>query len=226
MNSPKVAVVSDYDRTLACESDGFRIREDVSEAVNEFSRKHVFIVASGREEKIIRELAPNLRPTVWVLENGAKLVFQGRTVLLSTDEWMADRDKILSKLSQLGIEYSVGEVIIYVNGGSRRIKEVLEAVKGLGHAERNRSDVMILPKGVNKANGVLRALKELNFEGKIYAVGDSENDLSLFEIADVKVAVANALDEVKRAADIVLDKPNGLGVKELLEIIYRNEETL
>ena len=147
MNSPKVAVVSDYDRTLACESDGFRIREDVSEAVNEFSRKHVFIVASGREEKIIRELAPNLRPTVWVLENGAKLVFQGRTVLLSTDEWMADRDKILSKLSQLGIEYSVGEVIIYVNGGSQKIKEVLEAVKGLGHAERNRSDVMILPKG-------------------------------------------------------------------------------
>jgi hypothetical protein len=47
MNSPKAAVVSDYDRTLACESDGFRIREDVSEAVNEFSRKHVFIVASG-----------------------------------------------------------------------------------------------------------------------------------------------------------------------------------
>jgi len=226
MNSPKVAVVSDYDRTLACENDGFRIREDVSEAVNEFSRKHVFIVASGREEKIIRELAPNLRPTVWVLENGAKLVFQGRTVLLSTDEWMADRDKILSKLSQLGIEYSVGEVIIYVNGGSQKIKEVLEAVKGLGHAERNRSDVMILPKGVNKANGVLRALEELNFEGKIYAVGDSENDLSLFEIADVKVAVANALDEVKRVADIVLDKPNGLGVKELLERIYRNEETL
>jgi hydroxymethylpyrimidine pyrophosphatase-like HAD family hydrolase len=38
--------------------------------------------------------------------------------------------------------------------------------------------------------------------------------------------VANALDEVKRVADIVLDKPNGLGVKELLERIYRNEETL
>jgi hypothetical protein len=139
---------------------------------------------------------------------------------------MADRDKILSKLSQLGIEYSVGEVIIYVNGGSQKIKEVLEAVKGLGNAERNRSDVMILPKGVNKANGVLRALNELNFKGKIYAVGDSENDLSLFEIANVKVAVTNALDEVKRVADIVLDKPNGLGVKELLERIYRNQGTL
>ena len=38
--------------------------------------------------------------------------------------------------------------------------------------------------------------------------GDSHNDLGLFEYAGRKVAVANAIDEIKKRADIVLDYTN------------------
>ncbi|MGC9105292.1 MAG: phosphoglycolate phosphatase [Thermoprotei archaeon] len=221
MNSREIAVVSDYDRTLACESDGFRIRESLKDVINEFSRRHVFIVASGREERIIRQLAPGLKPTAWVLENGAKLVFQDTVILIRDEGWIEAREIIAKKLEDKGIRHSFGDVIIYVDGMSPKVNEILELVKGLGHVERNRQDLMILPKGVSKAKGVLRALEILNFKGKLYALGDSENDLSLFQIADVRVAVANAIEELKAQADIVLKKPNGEGVEDFLKDLMR-----
>ena len=48
------------------------------------------------------------------------------------------------------------------------------------------------------------------------AVGDAENDLSLFGIAEIGVAVANAVPSVREHADLVLDKNNGAGVADLL----------
>jgi hydroxymethylpyrimidine pyrophosphatase-like HAD family hydrolase len=52
---------------------------------------------------------------------------------------------------------------------------------------------------------------------EIMAVGDSENDLEFLEVAGVKVAVANADQELKSLADYVSQKPYGDGVKEAIE---------
>jgi len=62
-------------------------------------------------------------------------------------------------------------------------------------------------------------IKAINFRGKVIAVGDGENDLSMFSVADFKVAVANAVPEVKREADLVLSREDGEGVVELLKMI-------
>jgi hydroxymethylpyrimidine pyrophosphatase-like HAD family hydrolase len=47
------------------------------------------------------------------------------------------------------------------------------------------------------------------------AIGDAENDLPMLAAVGCGVAVANALDEVKAAADLVTSKPNGSGTVEL-----------
>lgn len=54
---------------------------------------------------------------------------------------------------------------------------------------------------------------------KFVAIGDSENDIELFEVAGVGVAVANAHLRLKERADIVTSKPNGDGVVEALEFL-------
>lgn len=82
---------------------------------------------------------------------------------------------------------------------------------------------MILPKDVDKGRGVLFIKNLLNFKGKVIAFGDSQNDIPLFRVADVKVAVSNALPEIKELADIVLDKPNGQGVIDFLSKILSGE---
>jgi hypothetical protein len=46
-------------------------------------------------------------------------------------------------------------------------------------------------------------------------VGDAENDVPMLAFAGCGVAVANALAEVKAAADLVTRRPAGEGVAEL-----------
>jgi hydroxymethylpyrimidine pyrophosphatase-like HAD family hydrolase len=53
---------------------------------------------------------------------------------------------------------------------------------------------------------------------RVMAIGDSENDISMLSYAGIGVAVNNAGDKVKEAADYVADGASGDGVA---EAIYR-----
>ena len=55
-----------------------------------------------------------------------------------------------------------------------------------------------------KANGV-RFLKELYGYQQVICFGDEVNDLSMFELADIRVAVGNAKKELKAMADDICD---------------------
>lgn len=69
---------------------------------------------------------------------------------------------------------------------------------GIGHLE-------VLAHGVSKAAAALR-LKESMGADRIVAFGDNLNDLPMFDVADVAVAVGNAMPEVKAAADVVIGR--------------------
>jgi Cof subfamily protein (haloacid dehalogenase superfamily) len=61
----------------------------------------------------------------------------------------------------------------------------------------------------DKAHGLQKLSEHLNKELKdITVFGDSINDIGMFRLAGTSVAVSNALDEAKAAADIVLKKSN------------------
>lgn len=60
----------------------------------------------------------------------------------------------------------------------------------------------ILPKGVSKGSGMKRLASLLGVD-KTVAVGDYFNDISMIKAAKVGIAVGNAVDEAKEAADIV-----------------------
>lgn len=61
----------------------------------------------------------------------------------------------------------------------------------------------------DKAHALEKVLEYLNVSAKETTVfGDSLNDLGMFKLAGTAVAVGNALDEVKKEADIVLEESN------------------
>lgn len=64
----------------------------------------------------------------------------------------------------------------------------------------------MFPPGVTKAAAVMRMKERLGAD-RLVVFGDSLNDLPMLAVADVAVAVGNALPEVKAAADIVIE-PN------------------
>ncbi|MFO7448255.1 MAG: HAD family hydrolase [Ignavibacteriaceae bacterium] len=81
----------------------------------------------------------------------------------------------------------------------------------------------IRKKGSSKGTGFLRLLKFLKISPRNSAViGDWHNDISLFNTPAFKVAVANAIPELKRKADMVTTKTNNEdGVAEFLELVLK-----
>lgn len=81
----------------------------------------------------------------------------------------------------------------------------------------NRTEAMVLPAGVSKGTGLRTALEHLAVSPQnTVAIGDAENDLSMLDAAEIGVAVANAIDSVRRHADLLLDTEDGHGVAQFL----------
>lgn len=76
---------------------------------------------------------------------------------------------------------------------------------------------LVIP-GTSKGQGARRFIESLPFTPScFYAFGDSENDLSILDEADVSVVMGNASDKVKAHADYVTDHVSLDGVATALE---------
>jgi hydroxymethylpyrimidine pyrophosphatase-like HAD family hydrolase len=99
-------------------------------------------------------------------------------------------------------------------------RAVLEAIRDLGlelHVIFNKGAVMILPSGVNKATGLAAALAELRLSPRnVVAMGDGENDHAMLDMAEMGVAVANAIPSLRESAHRVTQGEAGQGVLELV----------
>ena len=69
--------------------------------------------------------------------------------------------------------------------------------------DSNAALLEVFATGVSKASAVLR-LKEMVGADSLTVFGDNLNDLPMMEVADRSVAVANALEPVREAADVVI----------------------
>jgi hypothetical protein len=67
----------------------------------------------------------------------------------------------------------------------------------------------ILHKDADKSHGIKSVSEYVGFDlEKLTVFGDNFNDVGMFELAGISVAVANAQDGVKKLADIVLPYTN------------------
>ena len=71
------------------------------------------------------------------------------------------------------------------------------------------------PPGATKALAIRRLARTLGAE-RIVVFGDNRNDLPMFEIADLAVAVSNAIPEVLERADIIIGDHNSSAVAEFI----------
>lgn len=208
------AVAVDFDGTLA--GDG-RPNDWVLEALGEVRARGVrVLVVTGRILVELRDTFPDVDEHVdaLVAENGAVLWTREETRLLAPPV----AGELAAALAARGVGCRQGLVIVACGGDDEHA--VLDEVRRLGldsQLVRNRSELMVLPAGVSKGTGLAEALGHFGLSPhNTIAVGDAENDHSLLEVAEIGVAVANAVESVKHHADVVLDLPDGAGVAELL----------
>lgn len=86
------------------------------------------------------------------------------------------------------------------------------------HVETNRNEVMLLPPGASKGAGLRHLLRREGLSPRnVLAFGDAENDHSLLQVAEVKVAVANAVEGLQAIADHVTSEAGPAGVANFIE---------
>ncbi len=208
------AVALDLDGTLTSGSD---LSEGAMAAIEEARTEGVAaILVTGRIRAEMDAEFPGLADAfdLVVAENGAVLLGPdgGRTLARPVDETLA------VALRTAGVSVRSGEVLLA--GSANDADVVVAEVARLGldcQILRNRSELMVLPSAVSKGTGLVAALDELGISPhNTVAVGDAENDLALFEVAELGVAVANAVPSLQQHADLVLAGAAGDGVADFL----------
>ena len=97
-------------------------------------------------------------------------------------------------------------------------EEVREVMRDLGVKVLDTGfAVHLQTKGISKGLALRKLAADLGIPlQQFLAMGDSENDLEMIQAAGVGVAVANARDEVRAAADYVTEKRDGDGFAEAM----------
>jgi hydroxymethylpyrimidine pyrophosphatase-like HAD family hydrolase len=209
-------IATDFDGTI---SQGDQLAPKTGRALRRWREMGGFtVLVSGRPFEFLQELQEREQAfDLIVAENGAVLYNP------HTDEMRLPfgevPDDLLLALVELGVPLwrgvaIAGTTLPYDDG-------VWVASRELGlpvHVETNRNEVMVMPPGVSKGAGLLNLLKSEGLSPRnMLAFGDAENDLSLLQAAEIKVAVANAVENLKAMADYVTPRAGPDGVTRFIE---------
>ncbi len=220
-------LIFDYDGTLTYETTD--IPEVTRDALKKMKKKGLATlgIISGRDLPFLTRVDESLSNvfSFLIAENGAVSYFsdQKRKEVLGKD-WS---ERARRELAVSGIPMHFSEIMF-----STAIENAPAVSKFLSKTGLevklvpNRDSLMVLPPDVDKGTGVAAAVQHFGTTRKLFLTcfGDGENDLALFAPADLGVAVSNAVDALKKIADVITEKPGGYGVAEYLSETFLIED--
>lgn len=217
------AIAIDFDGTLTA---GGLPSDAVLAAIDQVRATGIrTVLVTGRILSELREVFPEAERyfDAIVAENGAALSLGGVLHMLSP----AVESELDEALAGRGVPYRRGHVLLATHAGFEdRIQDEIHRLGLECRLVYNRGELMILPPGVSKGFGLSRALEELGVSyHNAIAVGDAENDHSLLGSCELGVAVADAVEGLKRHADLVLQQANGEGVAALLGCLASGDDS-
>jgi hydroxymethylpyrimidine pyrophosphatase-like HAD family hydrolase len=222
-----------YCRGFACDFDGTiasngQLVPDVAAALATAKMQgFTTLLVTGRVHEEVEHLCADLSMfDAVVAENGAIVCLpaQGRTIRLGAPP----PAHFLGELRAKGVPFLAGAVVI--GTWEPHAHEVFDLIRQAGidcHLVFNRSAVMLLPDGINKAVGVRRALEEIGrSEHNLVAFGDAENDLPLFLIAEMAVAARGSVPGVAAVADGCLSRQDAPAVAQYIHRVLADNGML
>jgi len=216
-------LAADYDGTLAKDGRVDPSTVDMLKRLRDSGRK--LILVTGRRLEPILELMPSVGIFERIVAENGALLFDPQSY---EELQLADSPppEFVESLRRKGANrLECGRCIVAMWKPHEHI--ALEVIREMSLELQiifNKDAVMVLPSGVNKAFGLQRALKELGLSAwNTVAVGDAENDEAMLRQCGASAAVANALEPVKKMANIVTLSPRGQGVEELIADILETD---
>jgi hydroxymethylpyrimidine pyrophosphatase-like HAD family hydrolase len=212
-----------YRRVLAFDFDGTLavngvVSPEVETALEQCRASgHVLFLVTGRRYETVSlgHLAELFSGIVW--ENGAVLshTASGETYL----PFGQLDPRLLKAIEEAGIPFERGLAIAATwTPHDQALWHILSSLGSSTSLEYNKSAVMALPPGATKGSGLERLLALCGLSPRnLAAFGDAENDLSMLTLAEVSVAVADAVPAVIETADVLATAPGPQGVLEILK---------
>ncbi len=185
----------------------------------------LFLVTGRRAESLdLGQLGGVFTGIVW--ENGAVLQHRATEVFLLP--FGALDPDLVARLEATGAWFERGRAIVATSTEHEAaVRSVIDEWGGGAAVVHNKGAVMILPPGAAKGAGLERMLAMCGFSPRnLVSFGDGENDLSLLGIADVGVAVADAVPALLAAADLVSSASGPTGVFELLRRFWDGADSI
>jgi hydroxymethylpyrimidine pyrophosphatase-like HAD family hydrolase len=212
-----LALATDYDGTLA--TDGAVDGETVAALRRLAASGRKLILVTGRQlHDILRVFPDTVLFDAVVAENGAVLYRpSNREIRLLAHP---PSNQFVEALQRRGVApLWVGQVVVATVQPNETA--IMEVIRELGldlQIILNKGSVMVLPASVDKATGLRAALDELALSPEsVVGMGDAENDQAFLTACGCGVAVANALDALKRGAKHVTRGEAGAGVREVID---------
>jgi hypothetical protein len=186
-------LATDYDGTLA--QDG-RVDEDTADWPRKFlATGRRLVMVTGRELPELLNVFPEIDLFEWVVAENGGLLYRPST---KEKKPLAEppSDSFLQALYDKNVgPISIGRVVVAT--WEPHQETVINTIRDQGLELQvifNKGAVMILPAGVNKASGLIAALKEMDISPhNVVGIGDAENDHAFLRLCEMSVAVANAL---------------------------------
>ncbi len=215
-----LAVAVDIDGTIT-----HRDRSISCRAVKALRRLEVpVILSTGNISCFARTAAKLIGVSDMVIcENGGVVRFDydGEDIVLGDKKkCLRAADKLAEyfDLEFLDEEYRKSEVCVRRTFPADRAREIL---KGMGVKLLDSGYAYhIVDENVSKGKALVYMAREIGIDIKDFAaIGDSENDVEMIEVAGIGIAVANADEKLKAAADVIVSGSDGEGVEQALKLL-------
>jgi phosphoglycolate phosphatase (TIGR01487 family) len=214
------AVVTDIDGTIT--DMRRRVQWEAVEALRGIEERGVFtMIASGN----VLPVALGLKTFIGmngpiIAENGGIVALGERVYSLQSNQMALEAFEYLKGMMPVERLFTdrwrETQVALKLTVDPRDVKEALSGwdleVEVTGFA------IHLMKRGHSKLSGVEKAceLLDINLD-EVAAFGDSDNDAKMLRGCGKGIAVANASQDAKEAADYVTSRPHGAGVVEGLE---------
>ncbi len=212
-------MASDYDRVLTDENLNFDT--SLIPLIENIRKKGVkFGIITGRRWKKIENIKEHFDFIVY--ENGYFL-FNGSHKKLFNKNHERTIENVRKILDAHGIQYIKGEMIV-----SLPIEKINEVKKILGDLKNikfvtNVDSVLVLPVDIDKGWGLKNVLELYDIKNDLAGVmGDGENDLPMFEIANYRFTVGNSIEKLVELSTFHSNKMYSNGSMEILNYVLEN----
>lgn len=184
------------------------------------SNLYTMVTISGNlvvdEEKY--GVIPKNRPEVIIYESLQKYFKQTDKPIIKFSIIDGEKDKISKIREKIIKEFDVNVTPIDIFG-------VPKSFRKEGEDYPNPYCIDVMPKGVTKAEAIKELIEYLDINlSETIAFGDGMNDIEMFQTVNYKVAMENAVQELKDIANTITKSNNESGVAVALNKIFFNKQ--